>query len=129
MLVYTEQTIENWIIMLTVFCCSSHLLHLAEKWLSPVINACTGEVRFMIPGGGGPTLDAPRQPFRDPQALAAFIDAPGSTCCPPAKDVLVKTAYHINDPHFAQTVIKQFRSITGMPNEFLLQALSTEKVL
>jgi hypothetical protein len=46
-----------------------------------------------------------------------------------AKDVLVKTAYHINDPHFAQTVIKQFRSVTGVPNEFLPRALSTEKVL
>ncbi|NWA23260.1 Tm-1-like ATP-binding domain-containing protein [Serratia liquefaciens] len=115
MLVYTEQTIENWIIMLTVFCCSSHLLHLAEKWLSPVINACTGEVRFMIPGGGVPTLDAPRQPFREP------------LCGPPAKDVLVKTAYHINDPRFAQIVIEQFRSVTGVPNEFLPRALSMEK--
>jgi len=85
MLVYTEQTIENWIIMLTVFCCSSHLLHLAEKWLSPVINACTGEVRFMIPACGVPTLDAPRQPFRDPQALAIFIDTPGATVRPTSK--------------------------------------------
>ncbi|WP_420284792.1 hypothetical protein [Serratia liquefaciens] len=78
-------------------------------------NACTGEARFMIPGGGVPTLDAPRQPFRDP------------LCCPPAKDVLVKTAYHINDPRFAQIVIEQFRSVTGVPNEFLPRALSTEK--
>ncbi|WP_236591418.1 hypothetical protein [Serratia liquefaciens] len=39
----------------------------------------------MIPGGGVPTLDAPRQPFRDPQALAAFIDAPGTTVLPTSK--------------------------------------------
>jgi len=49
------------------------------------MNACTGEVRFMIPGGGVPTLDAPRQPFRDPQALAAFIDTPGATVRPTSK--------------------------------------------
>jgi len=48
-------------------------------------------------------------------------------CGPPAKDVLVKTAYHINDPRFAQIVIEQFRSVTGVPNEFLPRALSTEK--
>ncbi|WP_242498873.1 hypothetical protein [Serratia liquefaciens] len=39
----------------------------------------------MIPACGVPTLDAPRQPFRDPQALAAFIDTPGSTVRPTSK--------------------------------------------
>ncbi|WP_413510877.1 hypothetical protein [Serratia liquefaciens] len=41
--------------------------------------------------------------------------------------MLVKTAYHINDPRFAQIVIEKFRSVTGVPNEFLPRALSTEK--
>jgi len=67
------------------------------------------------PGWRCTTLDAPRQPFRDP------------LCCPPAKDVLVKTAYHINDPRFAQILIEKFRSVTGVSNEFLPRALSTEK--
>jgi len=48
-------------------------------------------------------------------------------CGPPAKDVLVKTAYHINDPRFAQIVIEKFCSVTSLPNEFLPRALSTEK--
>ncbi|MBE1013524.1 Tm-1-like ATP-binding domain-containing protein, partial [Escherichia coli] len=45
------------------------------RWMGEKINACAGEVRFVIPTGGVSALDAPGQPFWDPAALAAFTQA------------------------------------------------------
>ncbi|MEB3019376.1 Tm-1-like ATP-binding domain-containing protein, partial [Streptococcus agalactiae] len=39
---------------------------LMGRWMGEKINACAGEVRFVIPAGGVSALDAPGQPFWDP---------------------------------------------------------------
>ncbi|CAI0905848.1 Uncharacterized conserved protein [Serratia quinivorans] len=84
------------------------------RWIGEKINACTGEIRFVIPGGGVSALDAPGQPFWDPQALVAFTQALESTLQPTNKRRLIKTAYHINDPRFAHIVTEQFQHITHL---------------
>lgn len=83
------------------------------RWIGEKMNACSGEVRFVIPGGGVSALDAPGQPFWAPQALAAFIQALESTLRPTNKRRLIKTAYHINDPRFAHIVTEQFQHIAN----------------
>ncbi|BEM84675.1 MULTISPECIES: Tm-1-like ATP-binding domain-containing protein [Serratia] len=86
---------------------------LIGRWMGEKINACTGEVRFVIPAGGVSALDAPGQPFWDPAALAAFTQALEETVYATDKRRLIKTPYHINDPRFAQAVAEQFRHIVG----------------
>ncbi|MCS4268373.1 Tm-1-like ATP-binding domain-containing protein [Serratia sp. BIGb0163] len=83
------------------------------RWIGEKMNACSGEIRFVIPGGGVSALDAPGQPFWDPQALAAFMQALESTLRPTNKRRLIKTAYHINDPRFAHIVTEQFQHIAN----------------
>lgn len=91
---------------------------LIGRWIGEKMNACAGEVRFVIPGGGVSALDAPGQPFWDPQALTAFVDALEYALQPTHKRRLIKTTYHINDPRFAQVVIEQFNSIVGAKDPF-----------
>ncbi|AIA46186.1 hypothetical protein L085_03640 [Serratia sp. FS14] len=86
---------------------------LMGRWMGEKINACAGEVRFVIPAGGVSALDAPGQPFWDPAALAAFTQALEETVYATDKRRLIKTPYHINDPRFAQAVAEQFRRIVG----------------
>ncbi|OKB64476.1 hypothetical protein BHU62_22510 [Serratia marcescens] len=86
---------------------------LLGRWIGEKINACAGEIRFVIPAGGVSALDSPDQPFWDPAALAAFTQTLEETVRPTAKRRLIKTPYHINDPRFAQLIAKQFRQIAG----------------
>jgi uncharacterized protein (UPF0261 family) len=83
------------------------------RWIGEKMNACTGEIRFVIPGGGVSALDAPGQPFWDPLALDAFVQALESTMQPTKKRQLIKTDYHINDPRFSQIITEQFQHIAS----------------
>ena len=44
-------------------------------WIAERLNRCGGEVRFLIPENGVSAIDAPGQPFYDPEADAALFDA------------------------------------------------------
>lgn len=84
---------------------------LMGRWIGDKLNACEGDVRFLIPEGGVSALDAPGQPFWDPEALAAFADALETTLRVTEKRRLIKTPYNINDPRFAAFAVQQFREI------------------
>lgn len=84
------------------------------RWIGERLNACPGEVRFVIPEGGVSALDAPGQPFWDPAALGAFVRSLERTLIQTEKRQLIKTPYHINDPQFAQTIITHFNAITRL---------------
>jgi len=45
------------------------------EWIGAKLNACQGEVRFLIPEGGVSMIDAPGQPFHDAAADAALFAA------------------------------------------------------
>ena len=45
------------------------------RWIGAKLNACNGPVRFLIPEGGVSMIDAPGQPFYDPEADAALFAA------------------------------------------------------
>jgi len=70
---------------------------IAEK-----LNAATGPTTLMLPLCGVSALDAPGQPFDDPEADAALFDAIRRTIGPSV--TLVEVEHHINDPEFAHAV-------------------------
>ncbi len=83
----------------------------AGQWIAERLNRCDGEVRFLLPLGGVSAIDAPGQPFHDPEADAALFDAIRTTLKPTDKRRLIELPHHINDPAFAAALAESFRGI------------------
>ncbi len=74
------------------------------EWIARRVNEMTGPVRFLIPEGGVSALDAPGQPFHDPEADRALFDAIAETFEEGANRRLVRTPHHVNDAAFADAL-------------------------
>ena len=81
------------------------------RWIANRLNQCTGEVRFLLPLGGVSALDAPGQPFWDPEADAALFETLTGAFQQTDRRKLVRLPFHINDPNFAQAGVEQFLAI------------------
>ncbi len=81
------------------------------NWIAQKLNACEGEVRFLIPGKGVSALDAPGQAFHDPAADAALFDAIENSLKQTARRRLTRLPLHINDPEFSAALVRNFREI------------------
>jgi uncharacterized protein (UPF0261 family) len=80
-------------------------------WIGEKLNRCNGPVCFIIPEGGFSALDAPGQPFFDPQARRAFAEGLELTVIQTAQRQIIKTPHHINAPEFCSLVIEQFYNV------------------
>ncbi|OJH81880.1 Tm-1-like ATP-binding domain-containing protein [Serratia marcescens] len=80
-------------------------------WIGYKLNLCNGPVRFIIPEGGFSALDAPGQPFFDPQARQAFTEGLRSTMVQTAQRRIIKTPHHINSPEFTSLVLQEFKNV------------------
>ena len=74
------------------------------EWIARRINEMSGPVRFLIPEGGVSALDAPGQPFHDPEADRALFDAISRTFEEGANRRLLRLPHHVNDVAFAEQV-------------------------
>ena len=74
------------------------------EWIAGRINRMKGPARLVLPEGGVSALDAPDQPFHDPEARRTLFDAIERTFEESANRRLARTPYHINDPAFADAV-------------------------
>jgi uncharacterized protein (UPF0261 family) len=83
------------------------------RWIAERLNRCEGEVRFLLPLGGVSALDAPGQPFWDPQADAALFDSLEAELEQTGRRKLMRLPYHINDPEFAQAAVAEFLKIAS----------------
>jgi uncharacterized protein (UPF0261 family) len=83
------------------------------RWIAKRLNQCEGEVRFLLPLGGVSALDAPGQPFWDPDADAALFETFADEFQQTDRRKLVRLPYHINDPRFAEGGVKEFLAIVG----------------
>ncbi len=90
------------------------------EWIADRINLMQGPVRFIIPEGGVSALDAPGQPFHDPEADQALFEAVSSGVQETAKRRLIRTPLHINDPAFAELAVRTLAEINPLPNERVL---------
>jgi uncharacterized protein (UPF0261 family) len=80
-------------------------------WIAAKLNRMAGPVRFLLPLGGVSALDAPGQPFWDPQADATLFDALRRDVQQTDSRLLVDVHAHINDPTFAAEAVRQFLEI------------------
>ena len=85
------------------------------RFIGEKINRITAPVRFFLNEGGISALDAPGQPFWDPEADKALFGALEETVRHTANRQLVRVPNHINDPEFADLLARTFRSFHSQP--------------
>ena len=79
-------------------------------WIGERLNDMTCPVRFFLPEGGVSLLDAPGQPFWDPEADAALFKALEETVRQNASRQLIRVPHNLNDPEFADLIVQTFRT-------------------
>jgi uncharacterized protein (UPF0261 family) len=84
---------------------------LMGEWIAARLNRCEGKVRFLIPEKGVSAIDAPGQPFHDPEADAALFDAIEARLAVTENRRLIRLPYHINDPEFSAALVENFQAI------------------
>ncbi len=83
------------------------------EWIATRLNACEGDVRFLLPLGGVSAIDAPDKPFHDPAADEALFAAIRTTFRQTPKRRLIELPHNVNDTPFAAAVVQHFREIAG----------------
>jgi len=81
------------------------------KWIGKKLNACEGQVRFLIPEKGVSALDIEGGAFWDPEADAALFEALEATVRQSPSRRIERLPLHINDPKFAKAAVAAFRDI------------------
>ena len=83
------------------------------RWIGERLNAMDGPVRFFLSEGGVSALDAPGQPFWDPEADAALFRALDRTVRQTSNRQLIHLKCNINDPAFTTAIVTAFRALMG----------------
>ncbi|GAB3297358.1 Tm-1-like ATP-binding domain-containing protein [Parasphingorhabdus pacifica] len=83
------------------------------EFIAAKLNESQGPVRFLIPEGGVSMLDAPGQPFHDPEANAALFETLRSHVRQTADRHVVTVPHHINDPEFVDELLAAFHEVSG----------------
>src|SRR5437764_8385539 len=85
------------------------------RWIGERLNQMDGPVRFFLPEGGVSALDAPGQPFWDPDADAALFTALERSVRQTGNRQLIRIRHHINEPEFASAIVNALRPLVGRP--------------
>jgi uncharacterized protein (UPF0261 family) len=78
------------------------------RWIARKLNRATAPYVVLIPEGGVSAIDAPGQPFYDPQADAALFDELESCVEQNEHRRIIRLPYHINDRPFAERLVEEF---------------------
>ena len=81
------------------------------EWMGARINQMEGPVRLLLPEGGVSALDAPGQPFHDPEADAALFGALEQTVRQTAQRRVERVKANINDDAFVAATTAAFLSV------------------
>ncbi|MER8694442.1 ABC transporter permease [Mesorhizobium opportunistum] len=82
------------------------------EWIGARLNAMNGPVRFLLPEGGVSMLDAPGQPFHDPEADNALFEAIEKTVRQTPLRHVERVRANINDTPFVDAAVAAFHAIT-----------------
>jgi uncharacterized protein (UPF0261 family) len=83
----------------------------AAQRIAAQLQQAAGPVRLLLPLGGLSMLDAPGQPFHDPQANAVFFATLRQQFRASAQHQLIALPHHINDPAFAAALAGALREV------------------
>ena len=82
-------------------------------WIAERLNRMQGPVRFFLPEGGVSLLDAPGQPFHDPEADRALFETLEAKVVQSADRKLIRLPGNVNDAAFAAALVTAFREIAA----------------
>jgi uncharacterized protein (UPF0261 family) len=82
------------------------------RWIAEKINRSVAPLILLIPEQGVSLLDAPGQPFLDPEADHALFDELESAVRQTPNRELRRLPYHINDPLFAEALVSAFLELS-----------------
>ncbi|WP_031465618.1 Tm-1-like ATP-binding domain-containing protein [Sciscionella sediminilitoris] len=108
---YTERTLYPHNPQITLMRTDVEECTRIAEFIAGKLNACSGPVRFLLPTGGVSALDAPGQPFHDPEADAALFDTLERAVRQTADRRVVRSPHHINDPEFATELLALFDEV------------------
>jgi uncharacterized protein (UPF0261 family)/ABC-type branched-subunit amino acid transport system ATPase component len=83
------------------------------RWIADKLNRIEAPVRMLLPEGGVSAIDAPGQPFHDPEADLALFSALAEHLHHTPERRLIRLPCHINDPEFAQALVREFEAATA----------------
>lgn len=81
------------------------------EFIAAKLNECEGPVRFLLPEGGVSMIDAPDQPFHDPDADEALFAAIEANVVATADRVVTRVPANINDETFVQAALAAFADV------------------
>ena len=81
------------------------------EWIGGRLNEMSGPVRLLLPEGGVSMLDAPGQPFHDPEADNALFDAIEKTVRVTPSRRVERVQANINDEAFVSALVAAFESV------------------
>jgi len=77
-------------------------------WIAGKLEKATAPVSILIPEGGVSLLDAPDQPFHDPEADRMLFDTLEKAVASNARVQIQRFPSNINDPAFAESLVSNF---------------------
>jgi uncharacterized protein (UPF0261 family) len=80
-------------------------------FIAAKLNAMQGPVRFLLPEGGVSAIDAPGQPFHDPEADRALFAAIEQGFRATTQHRLLRLPLHLNDEAFADALVAAWREV------------------
>lgn len=86
----------------------------AGRFIAERINPGRGPLILLLPEGGVSALDAPGQPFHDPEADEALFAALETHVQQNAHRMVRRVPWHINDPRFAESAVQAFDEVMRM---------------
>ncbi|MGI9621829.1 MAG: Tm-1-like ATP-binding domain-containing protein [Acidimicrobiales bacterium] len=86
------------------------------EFIAEKLNACQGPVRFLLPEGGVSLIDAPGQPFHDPEANEALFTALETNVEQTSDRVLTRVPHNINDEGFVAATLAAFAEVAEGTN-------------
>lgn len=81
------------------------------EWMAEKINRTTAPFTLVIPEGGVSMLDAPDQPFHDPEADKALFTTLEKLVEQTARRKILRVSRNINDPEFADVLSEQLDEV------------------
>ena len=84
------------------------------RWMAAKINGSTAPFILLIPEKGVSMLDAPGQPFYDPDADRALFEELESAIHTTSTRQIRRVAAHINDPEFAEALLAAFEEVSDI---------------
>ncbi len=78
------------------------------RWIAAKLNRAEAPFKILIPEGGVSALDAPGQPFFDPEADAALFEELETAIETGPGRLIRRMPMHINDPAFARALVESY---------------------